>query len=728
LTIAAAGPSARAGPGTIEVTDDRVFAPGGEALARRFAARVLSFAEVQSLALDPTKAMATLNYRLENGDARTLLGRLARTVAEPDAGLNETELPRWTTGEPVTLYRYSGVISIFEELNISDGYFVARHPALKLNSALAREVENRLRIVPGVFEAVANDELRIRFDPLAVAAMRLIRLAEAEILGQPSEVAASASQPVGFALANISLSAAALSDFVLPPITPISAGLLVLSNLDTFGTAADELRRGEIGLPLLYTSIVGMTLASGQFLSAALMFWFFRYWEQRYRRDVETGHNVLLDGRVGPPEKARVLTADGPETSTARIPRGLIETTVPERRTWALKQGAEAFARRAVAPTLLAGGAGLLVGDVTTAGAVLRPDYATGVGLATRLEAIHDARFAARSGAVIRAGDALERFAKTSWIFLDDHPALHHAVCDVAEVWTNWLDEAQLLPAMAAAGLWLGDERGSALARACRDRGLVVRRVALREISGDGVAIDFGDRLLRLRGHPVVAGAVPPPLTVQVDGMAVAGVRFARKGHPEAAEVVRRLQQGGLNVFLASERVSAKQLGIDQYCGNMSTGDKIQFLRSLRRQSVAAAYVGDCLTNAAVAREAHLSIDFAAADTAADAGWDQKLSDIALLAPSITSLPALCTLARDSVRRRKRARYAVVIPNLLCVAGALGFGLTPTAVVLISNFGTSIAYNGAKRSLRKATLRFNDPGCADDERAHTESSGIMASA
>ena len=727
MTIGA-GPSVRAGPGTIEVTDDLVFGPDGEALARRFARRVLSLAEVQSLALDPTKATATLNYRLARGDTRILLGRLARAVVEPDAGLNETELPRWTRGEPVTLYRHSCVISIFEELNTSDGYLVARHPALKLNDAIARQVENRLRIVPGVFEAAANGELRVCFDPLTVAALRLIRLAEAEILGQPSEVAAPASQPVDFALANISLGASALSDLVLPPVTPISAGLLVLSNLDTFGTAADELRRGEIGLPLLYTSIVGVTLASGQFLSAALMFWFFRYWEQRYRQDVETGSQGLLDESVGVPEEAQVVTADGPETSAARISRAPVETTVPERRTWALNRDAEAFARRAVAPALLGAGAGLLTGDVTTAGAVLRPDYATGVGLATRLEAIHDAKFAARSGAVIRAVDALERLATTSWLFLDDHPALHHVVCDVAEVRTKWLDEARLLPAIAAAGMWLGDERGSALARACHDRGLVVRRAPPREISGAGVAIGFRDRLLRLRGRPVVAEAVPPPLTVQVDGIAVACVRFARNHRPEGAEVVRRLQQGGLSVFLASERVWAKQLGIDQYCGNMSTEDKIQFLRSLRRQSVAAAYIGGCLANAAVMREAHLSIDLPATDTAADTGWDQGTSDIALLAPSINPLPALCALARDSLRRRKRARYAVVIPNLLCAAGALAFGLTPTAVVLISNFGTSMAYNGAKRSLRNAAIRFNGAGYAGDERTHIETSMIMAGA
>src|SRR4029077_4707340 len=118
-------PLVRAGPGTIEVTDERVFGPGNEALAQRFARRVLSFAEVRSLALDPIKATVTLNYRLANGDAGTLLNRLASAVAEPDADLDETELPPWAKGEPVTLYRHSGVILIFEDLNIGNGYFAA---------------------------------------------------------------------------------------------------------------------------------------------------------------------------------------------------------------------------------------------------------------------------------------------------------------------------------------------------------------------------------------------------------------------------------------------------------------------------------------------------------------------------------------------------------------------------------------------------------------------------
>jgi cation transport ATPase len=145
-------------------------------------------------------------------------------------------------------------------------------------------------------------------------------------------------------------------------------------------------------------------------------------------------------------------------------------------------------------------------------------------------------------------------------------------------------------------------------------------------------------------------------------------------------------------------------------------------LRDLRRQSVGAAYIGDGLANAPVAREAYLSIGLAATDTTADAGSDQGSSDIALLAPSIAPLPALCALARDSVRRQKRARYAVMVPNLMCVAGAFAFEFTPMAAVFLSNFGTSLAYNSAKRALSTtAATRFDEAWYADDEPAPGQS-------
>jgi len=718
---------------------------------------------------------------LATGDPGIFLTRLADAVAAPAADADEIELPHWPDRRPITLYRHSNVVSIFEELNIGNGHLTARYPTMQRKHPIARCVENALRAVPGVIQATVGRELRVRFDPKAVAALELVRIAETEIFGRETLLLVSSPEPVNFGLENVTLGVAAVGEFVLPLVAPVASGLLVLASLGTFGAAASQLRERKIGLPLLYTCAVGTRLSSGQFLAASLISWFFRYWEHRYRQDVEvesrglidetatlsnqvrvltadglvrlvprvelgagqqvrvlTGESVPVDGRVrkgaalvdegflaGQLRTVRRVTGDpvlagsrllagtldietlrtGNDTRASRIAQTLIETTVPLPHSGALNQDAEDFASRTVTPTLLTAGAGLAIGGLTTAGAILSPDYATGVGLAMPLETLRDVRSAVRRGAILRVGNALGRLATTTWIVLDDHPALHSAVCDAAEVQTKWLDEALLLPAMAAAGTWLGDERGPALARACRARGLVVRRAALREVNSDGVTIGFGDRLLRLRGRPVAGGA-PPPLTVEIDGVTVGRVHFVRNGRSEAAEVIRRLQRSGMSIFLASELAIAKRLGVTQYCDNMSASDKIQFLHDLRRQSVAAAYIGDCLANAPVAREAHLSIGLAAADAAEDARWEQGSSDIALLAPSIVPLPALFALARDSAGRRDRVRYAVMTPNLLCVAGAFAFGFTPMAAVFLSNFGTSLAYASAKRALRAiATTR-----------------------
>jgi hypothetical protein len=56
---------------------------------------------------------------------------------------------------------------------------------MEKNQAAARRVENPLRVVPGVIQTIVTGKLRVRFDPHAVAALRLVRMAEAEIRSAP---------------------------------------------------------------------------------------------------------------------------------------------------------------------------------------------------------------------------------------------------------------------------------------------------------------------------------------------------------------------------------------------------------------------------------------------------------------------------------------------------------------------------------------------------------------
>lgn len=779
MTEEIAASAATVGQGTLTLVDDRVFGSEREALARRFARRVLRFDEVRSLALDPSRSSVTLAFQGVNCKPADLVMRLADAVAGGCDELEEVALPQWPASEPVTLHRYGDIISLLEILGSTGGRLLAHHPMIGRDPTIARRVEETLLVEPGVLEVTAisaKAQLWVRFNPRAISLGVLIRLIEVGLFR--ADAARALLGQANFAHANVSLGFAATSEFVLPIVAPVTAGMLVLSNLETFGAAAHQAREGKFGLPVLYTSIVGVTLASGQFLPAALMFWFFRYWERRYRQDLEVESETLLMQTVRTPNDARVLTEDGggrrapgrelavgdrvrvlageavavdaqvlggaalvdemrvrgtptpvrrvpgdqvlagskliagaldlavsrtgEDTQAAYIAQTLIDAVMPAPRSWALNQDAEEFAGRAVGPTFFAAGAGLVVGDLTMAGAILRPDYATGVGLATPLETLRDVKLAAWNGIVVRLSTAFKRLASTSWVLLEDHELLHYCDCEVVEIRTNRRDEHRLLHVTAAAGVWLGDERGPALARACRERGLIVRRADLREIAVDGIIADYRDRVVRLRGCPVV-GLDPPPLSVEFDGIEVARIRFRRNEHPTAADAVRQLQRAGLCVFLASECSAdaterlASQLGVDRHGADMHLDDKIRLLRDLRRDGVGIVFVGDCTTGAQAAREAHLAIALAGGDTLGREGWD-----VALLGPSIERLPTLFALARDHTKRIERARHAVMAPNLLCVAGAFSFGLTGLAAVFISNFGTSIAYNNAVRSLRTA--------------------------
>ena len=68
----------------------------------------------------------------------------------------------------------------------------------------------------------------------------------------------------------------------------------------------------------------------------------------------------------------------GSETQIAKLARVMFEvTTAPSGSRTPTLRGEE-FAEQTVAPTIAIAGLGLLIGDVSTAGAILRPDYATG--------------------------------------------------------------------------------------------------------------------------------------------------------------------------------------------------------------------------------------------------------------------------------------------------------------------------------------------------------------
>ena len=165
---------------------------------------------------------------------------------------------------------------------------------------------------------------------------------------------------------------------------------------------------------------------------------------------------------------------DGPPCA-ARLGRELAAATVLMPTAMSVTARGEAFAsaRRA---ELAAAGVGLLVGDLVTASAILRPDFATGPGLGASAALLRDTAACARDGVLIRDATAFERLAAADvWVF-DECPALERAGLEVDR--TEGHSENMLLQLAATAFRDLADQRAAALLTACRAGGIPLLPIA----------------------------------------------------------------------------------------------------------------------------------------------------------------------------------------------------------------------------------------------------------
>ena len=109
----------------------------------------------------------------------------------------------------------------------------------------------------------------------------------------------------------------------------------------------------------------------------------------------------------------------------------------------------------------------------TPLGAILRPDYATGPGLAFPLETLQAVTLCLRHGIVIRNPESLERVATSDLLIIDHSSALEQTELEIGAVEAfPGITEDDLLRFADAAFRDLDDERAAVLRRTCRERGI----------------------------------------------------------------------------------------------------------------------------------------------------------------------------------------------------------------------------------------------------------------
>lgn len=401
------------------------------------------------------------------------------------------------------------------------------------------------------------------------------------------------------------------------------------------------------------------------------------------------GDEILAGSRVIVGTLEAEIERTGAETRAARLSAMLLGAISQLPREPALQKKAEDLAARTVPPTLITAGVGLALGDLITVGAILHQDWVSGPTLALPMQILRDLRQALHRGVVVRSGTALARLAESDFLVLDgDHPAWLTPRLELAEFHTRLADFDTLLARAAAAALYLGDDRATALMRACRERNLVVHEPELLGFDLGSTSVRIGKHRVDLIGPPVRSSRPTEALSLWIDGVETARLQFRFATPLPATELVTHWRARNLQVFVASSRPDAetwelaRRIGADLAGGRLGPAQKLRFLTGLKKRGLRPAWLGDCCANPELAREAHVAVGFADA-----AGTGGEAADLVILGESPDPLVELLSLGRALESNVIAACRMAMVPNLLCIAGAFGGLLNGITSGMLANLG-----------------------------------------
>jgi Cu2+-exporting ATPase len=173
---------------------------------------------------------------------------------------------------------------------------------------------------------------------------------------------------------------------------------------------------------------------------------------------------------------------------------------------------------------------------------------------------------------------------------------------------------------------------------------------------------------------------------------------------PDAADTVRALQQGGLEVRIASgdrpQTVAdvAASLGLADAEGGMTPADKLARVRATQAAGHRVLMVGDGINDGPVLAAADVSMAMGRGSPIA-----QAAGDLLLLRDSLAALPVAVGVARNALQRvRQNLRWAAGYNLAAIPLAALGF-MPPWAAALGMSLSSLLVVFNARRSLDSIT-------------------------
>jgi heavy metal translocating P-type ATPase len=295
--------------GVIRVESAWLFGAPDGPLCRRFVERAFLAKEIEGVVITPGLTPAVeLRFDATRRGQRQVLEHVAellvasdRSVAAVAGPSNALTVPPSVTAcdrqGVVRYHRYASMVTGWRVTCERVGMIRLENPVLYRKAALCEVIERELMSVLGVdrYETSSRSgRARIEYDPRQLGPAQIIEILDGALAN--AEHPEQLDKPeLELALCTASIPLAAVTQFAMPALLPVSAALFAYTSFPSFRRAYDVLtKERRLGVDVLDSIVVLGCLASLQVFPGAILAWCLAFGRFLVRRTEDSSKKLLL--------------------------------------------------------------------------------------------------------------------------------------------------------------------------------------------------------------------------------------------------------------------------------------------------------------------------------------------------------------------------------------------------------------------------------------------------